>query len=48
MNSDYCALVNNFLPARTIQTGDDVKSQSTGAILDDLSARYRALPLKLQ
>jgi hypothetical protein len=48
VNSDYCALVNNFLPARTIQTGDDVKAQSTGAILDDMGARYRALPLKLQ
>ncbi len=48
VNSDYCALVNNFLPARSIQTGEDVKAQSTGAILDDLAARYRALPFKLQ
>ena len=48
VNSDYCAVVNSFLPARTIQTGDDIKAQQTGAILDALVARYNALPLKLQ
>lgn len=48
VNSDYCALVNNFLPVQTIQTGDNVKAQSTGALLDNLAARYRALPFKLQ
>lgn len=48
VNSDYCAIVNNFLPARTIATGDDLKAEPTGPILDSLVARYRALPLKLQ
>lgn len=48
VNSDYCAVVNNFLPSRTIRTGDDVKAQQTGEILDAVAARYRALPLKLQ
>ncbi len=48
VNSDYCALLGNFTPAKTMKTGDDVKTQVTSQILDDLSARYRALPLPLQ
>jgi X-X-X-Leu-X-X-Gly heptad repeat protein len=48
VNSDYCALLGNFTPAKTIRTGDDVKAQGTGQMLDDLGARYRALPLPLQ
>jgi X-X-X-Leu-X-X-Gly heptad repeat protein len=48
VNSDYCALVTNFLPQKTIMTGDDVKSQRTSDLLNDLAARVRQLPLKLQ
>ena len=48
VNSDYCAVIRNFTPAKTIRTGDDVKSQNTGQMLDELSARYSALPLDLQ
>lgn len=48
VNNDYCALVNNFLPSRTIRTGDDIKAQETGAILDAMAARYKALPLRLE
>ena len=48
VNSDYCALLGNFTPVKTMKTGDDVKAQVTSQILDDLSARYRALPLPLQ
>ena len=48
VNSDYCALVTNFLPARTIKTGDDVKAQQTSQILNELVARYQGLPFKLQ
>ncbi|HWA09989.1 MAG TPA: hypothetical protein VG838_11110 [Opitutaceae bacterium] len=48
VNNDYCAVVNNFLPARTIRTGDDVKAQQTSQILGDLTARYQGLPFKLQ
>ena len=48
VNSDYCAVVNNFLPSHTIRTGENVKVQQTGQIFDELSARYRGLPLKLQ
>lgn len=48
VNSDYCALVNNFLPSKTIATGDDVKAQQTSQILNDVTARYQGLPFKLQ
>lgn len=48
VNNDYCALVNNFLVTRSIRTGDDISGQETGAILDAMAARYRALPLRLQ
>ena len=48
VNSNYCAIVNNFLPAKTITTGDDVRAQHTAAVLNDLSARVHQLPLKLQ
>ena len=48
VNSDYCALVNNFLPTKTITTGDTVKAQQTGQTLNDLAARYQGLPFKLQ
>ncbi len=48
VNSNYCAVLNNFLPARTLRTGDDVAGQKTSVTLDALTARVRALPLKLQ
>ncbi len=48
VNSDYCALVTNFLPFRTITTGDDVRAQHTSTVLNDLAARVQSLPLKLQ
>ena len=48
VNNDYCALLKNFSPARTIETGSDIKGQNTASILDELIARVRALPLKLQ
>lgn len=48
VNSDYCAVISNFLPAKTIATGDDIAAQNTGAIFDALAARIQQLPLKLQ
>lgn len=48
VNSDYCAVLKDFRPQQTIRTGPDIGSQSTGAILDQLVARVRSLPLKLQ
>ncbi len=48
VNSDYCAVVNNFLPQQAIRLGDQVGRQHPGALLDALAARKLALPLKLQ
>jgi len=48
VNSEYCALVNNFLPSQVIITGDDLASRPTGAQLDDLTLRLRKLPLRIQ
>jgi hypothetical protein len=48
VNSDYCAVVNNFLPARKLPTGNDLGGQHTSTVLNELSARVRSLPLKLQ
>jgi X-X-X-Leu-X-X-Gly heptad repeat protein len=48
VNSDYCALLKDFTPLGTIRTGDDILAQQTGPLLDSLSARVLALPLKLQ
>jgi hypothetical protein len=41
-------IVNNVLPTKSLRTGDDVKAQQTGQILDELAARYRSLPFKVQ
>jgi hypothetical protein len=48
VNGDYCAVVNNFLPARKLPTGDNLGDQQTSTILNELNARVRSLPLKLQ
>ena len=48
VNSDFCALVTNFLPAKTLTTGNDVKAQHTSVLLNELYARVHMLPLKLQ
>lgn len=48
VNNDYCAVVKDFSAFRTIQPGDDIKAQGTGAILDSVTARIRTLPLNLQ
>jgi hypothetical protein len=48
VNSDYCAVVNNFLPARTLTTGDNVRDQNIRGLLNELAARVHSLPTKLQ
>jgi hypothetical protein len=48
VNNDYCAVLKNFGTMRSIKTGTDVKAQATGRTLDDISARVRTMPLKLQ
>ena len=48
VNSDYCAVLKDFTPVTSIRTGSDVLAQHTGLLLDSLSSRVLALPLKLQ
>ena len=48
VNSDYCAIVNNFLVSRKLPTGDNLGADQTSAVLNELNARVRAMPLKLQ
>ncbi len=48
VNSDYCALVTNFLPSQVIRTGDDLASRPTGKQLEDLTLRLRKLPARIQ
>lgn len=48
VNRDYCVLVNNFLPTKTVRTGDSIADQKTGATFDELYARILRRPYKLQ
>jgi hypothetical protein len=48
VNHDYCVLITNFLPTKTIRTGDDIAEQHTGTTFDELYARLLSRPLKLQ
>ncbi len=48
VNNEYCAVVNNFLPARTITTGESTGDEHTGAMLDTFAARLQSLPFRLQ
>lgn len=48
VNSDYCALLKNFAPQKSITPAADIKAQATGQLFDALIARMRALPPKLQ
>ena len=48
VNNDYCAVLKNFSAAKTIRTGTDIRDQSTGALFNDIIARMRSMPLKLQ
>lgn len=48
VNSEYCALVNNFLASQVIPTDVDLKGRPTNKQLDDLILRLRKLPLRIQ
>ena len=48
VNSDYCAVVDKFLPAQTIKTGDNTLEQHTGRVLAELKSRLRSLPDRVQ
>lgn len=48
VNNDYCAVVKNFTPFKTIRPGNDIRGQATGATLDAITSRVQSLPLQLQ
>ena len=48
VNSDYCALLSTLTSNHVIRTGSDIRDQATGAVFDDVIARVRSLPPKLQ
>jgi hypothetical protein len=48
VNNDYCAVLKNFAAAKTIKAGPDIRNQSTGALFNDIIARVRSMPVKLQ
>lgn len=48
VNSDFCALLSDLKSTVAIRTGTDIREQATGALFDDLIARVRSMPLKLQ
>jgi len=48
VNGEYCALLNQITPTRTIQLGEGVASQQTGQMLSQLYDRVFQMPLKLQ
>ena len=48
VNNDYCAVVKDFAPFKTITPGDDIRNQPIGAALDAVISRVRSLPLELQ
>jgi X-X-X-Leu-X-X-Gly heptad repeat protein len=48
VTSDYCAVIDNFLAAKTIKTGANTLDQHTGAIMSSLYGRLLRLPSRLQ
>lgn len=48
VNGEYCAVLNQVTPTRTIQLGEGVASQQTGQMLSQLYDRVFQMPLKLQ
>lgn len=47
VNSDYCALINDFTAGRTLRTGP-AGNQKTSEMFSDLAGRISRLPLRLQ
>ncbi len=48
VNRDYCAVIDNFLAAKTIKVGDEAGAQKTSEILTAMISRLRGLPFRLQ
>jgi predicted nucleic acid-binding Zn-ribbon protein len=48
VNSDYCAMIDNFLPAKTIKTGDNTRDEHTADTMAAMISRLQRLPFRLQ
>jgi hypothetical protein len=48
VNSGTCALITNFLPQKSLPLGDNLKATPTAPLLEEVAARYRRLPVRLQ
>ncbi|HEY4302269.1 MAG TPA: hypothetical protein VGM73_15460 [Candidatus Didemnitutus sp.] len=48
VNNDYCAVLGDFRPVATIQTGEEVAQPKTGPVFAALAARIMQMPPKLQ
>ncbi len=44
VSADACALINNFLPQRSLPLGPDLRSTPTGPVLDAVARRVQFLP----
>lgn len=44
VSADTCALINNFLPQRSLPLGADLKATPTGPVLEAVAKRYQILP----
>ena len=48
VNGTYCLMLHNFEPGGTLQLGNDVRAQNTGAVLSGLYMQLAQLPYRLQ
>lgn len=48
VNSEYCAVINNFLPAQTVSVGEGSGTAPVGSKIQDLHRRWRSLPPRMQ
>jgi len=48
VNNDYCAVLKNLAASKTIRPGANIRNQATGALFNELVARLRGMPVKLQ
>ena len=48
VNHETCVVIDNFLPAATLRTGEDIRDQNTTATLSRLRERVERLPQRMR
>ena len=48
VNNEYCAVIDNFLPAQTLALGNALAETATAPKLQNLNRRWRSLPSRMQ